>query len=92
MTKLFVVSCDLSFVVAADDETSARRLARQHASDDLSNLSAGDFTASEMSNRRDLPDGWDDACAPYGGDLKRTIGEILGPEPAPTLRAQRKGS
>lgn len=69
MSKLYNVTLKFTAVVVADSEEQAHAIAYQERREIVGDTSKRDTTADdvrEVRGVRDLPDGWDDNCYPYG--------------------------
>ncbi len=78
MTKIFEVRIALYAVVAAEDESHAREVARRNASSILGD--DGDpyiDVLREAKTIQDLGHGWNGECLPYGGDGQTTLSKLL---------------
>lgn len=81
--SLFEVEFTVRAVVQADDSTHAYSVAMDERREIFSDTSIGDVdVCREIREVSHLPDGWDVACLPYGGDGNTRIGEILAEIPS----------
>lgn len=75
------VTFETTMVVVADDEDDARHVARSNA---LTAIQDADESPTvdvrnEVTSAKNLRDGWDGDCIPYGGDRNTRLRELLTP-------------
>lgn len=74
--KLFNVQVEAVMVVQADNETHAYEVARRHVGE-LEGDEMSVFVEGEIKTVKDLKDGWDEICIPFGDDGESRIGDLL---------------
>lgn len=72
MKKLYTVSVEFDYVVAADDKDHAQEVARDWVMEAMKDL--GTYDLDYTINPGVTAYGYTDDCLPYGGDGKLTIG------------------
>lgn len=89
--KLYRVSIDIEacVVVLAEDEDSARRVARSELGEilDETDTSIDIHAGDEITSSEELPRGWDDTCSPYSARGAGSIGSYL----AQIVQAEQEG-
>ncbi len=65
---IFAVELKTTVVVEADDEVTAREIAQNSTMEILATQDLLVDDAWPVRDVRDLPDGWDGECFPYGRD------------------------
>lgn len=81
------VTFTTTMVVEAVSEDEARRVARAEALQAVrdANEAPSINVTGEVSSLRQLRNGWDGVCVPYGGDGNTRLSELLPPmKPTPT--------
>jgi hypothetical protein len=71
--KLFTVTVEYEYVVAAEDFDDARDVARDYALEAMKDWSTHELDYTIFQGV--TANGWTDDCLPYGGDGNKTIGE-----------------
>jgi hypothetical protein len=86
--KPYVVEMTIRTVVMADDQGHAFIVARTQFRDIAREETPDVFVDDEVRSEEDLPDGWDLACLPYGGDGNTRLSEILPTAQAATDKSE----
>lgn len=75
------VTFKTTMVVVADDEDDARSVAREDAFNSLRDADERPDVnvRGEVTSEKDLRDGWDGGCLPYGGNRNTRLSELLTP-------------
>jgi hypothetical protein len=76
--KPYVVEFTLRSVIMADDEHHAFSVARDQFREIARDAAPDVWVENEVRNASDLPDGWDLACLPYGGDGNTRLAAMIG--------------
>lgn len=81
--KPYFVELTVTAVVMAEDADHAWEVADSERRDIFNDTGNVDiYVGSEVTSERNLRDGWDLQCIPYGGDGNTRIGELIGKEKA----------
>jgi hypothetical protein len=71
--KLFTVTVEFDYVVAADDYDHAKEVAREYALEAMKDISVYELDYTIDHDRVSV--WWSDDCLPYGGEGNKTIGD-----------------